>query len=624
MSASTGVAWKKKPRHEVIYTSGNEKTFSFDDLPPLPVPPLRDTLDRYLMWVRPHVSNEEYENTEEIVKKFANGVGKDLHEKLVAVAASKKNWLEDWWLHYAYLTVRDPILPTMNTTGPMPLNLTLWQPSFEEVFRYAALYIWAMLDFFVLLREERLMPQKAKDGTRFSMEQFRRLFNCSRIPGQGADSLYTRWKTKDEGECPDHLIVLCHGHIWTVHPWDSEGKAMNPPELEQQFRHIRERSDAMGPGAGLPVLTCDTRENWAKNRDWLKSLSLNNSQNLDHIESALFVFVMDDTSPANFEELCWEALCGDTTNRWADKSLTAIMTRNGFGATNNDHTPYDAMVTVVMAHYQHLLLEDMGGTWRGNPTVREFPMPSLVNFDLDSKIMAAIPAAKETSLALTKNIDVRYYTFSTYGKDFIKNNKLHPDAFVQMSMQLAYFRLHGKPAPTYETATTRQFYNGRTETMRSCTVEAVEFARSMLNPKASTSEKRTKLFSAVKMHNELMNHCQKNEGIDRHLFGLYIIALEAGMDMPEIFLDPAYVKSGGGGNFVLSSSTTGYTPLVGGVAAMVQDGYGCFYNMLPDKLNFFVSTYLTSKETRGEDFCRALSTSLQDMHDVLTAPTASL
>lgn len=44
------------------------------------------------------------------------------------------------------------------------------------------------------------------------------------------------------------------------------------------------------------------------------------------------------------------------------------------------------------------------------------------------------------------------------------------------------------------------------------------------------------------MHNELMNHCQKNEGIDRHLFGLYIIALEAGMDTPEIFLDPAYVK----------------------------------------------------------------------------------
>ncbi|XP_063615529.1 peroxisomal carnitine O-octanoyltransferase-like, partial [Penaeus indicus] len=224
MSASTSATWKKKPRHEVMYISSekNEKTFSFDDLPPLPVPPLHDTLDRYLMWVRPHVSREEYEKTQNIVKKFADGVGKELQEKLVAVAATKKNWLEDWWLHYAYLTVREPILPTMNTTGPMPLNLTLWQPSFEEVFRYASLYVWAILDFFILLREERLMPQRAKDGTRFSMEQFRRLFNCSRIPGQGADSLYTRWKTKSEGECPDHVIVLCHGHIWTLNPWDSE------------------------------------------------------------------------------------------------------------------------------------------------------------------------------------------------------------------------------------------------------------------------------------------------------------------------------------------------------------------------------------------------------------------
>ncbi|XP_063598842.1 peroxisomal carnitine O-octanoyltransferase-like [Penaeus indicus] len=300
------------------------------------------------------------------------------------------------------------------------------------------------------------------------------------------------------------------------------------------------------------------------------------------------------------------------------------MTRNGFGATNNDHTPYDAMVTVVMAHYQHLLLEDMGGTWRGNPDVRKFPLPSLVNFDLDSKMLAAMSAARETSLALTKNISVKYYTFSTYGKDFIKSNKLHPDAFVQMSMQLAYIRLHGKPAPTYETATTRQFYNGRTETMRSCTEEAVEFAHAMLNPKVSTSEKRTKLFNAVSRHNEIMQRCQKNEGIDRHLFGLYIVALEAGMDTPEIFLDPAYVKSGGGGNFVLSSSTTGYTPLVGGVAAMVQDGYGCFYNMLPDKLNFFISCFLDSSESRGEALCDALASSLQDMQDVLTAPTASL
>lgn len=53
----------------------------------------------------------------------------------------------------------------------------------------------------------------------------------------------------------------------------------------------------------ISVCNIYTYNFFLQNRDWLKSLSLNNSQNLDHIESALFVFVMDDTSPANFEEV---------------------------------------------------------------------------------------------------------------------------------------------------------------------------------------------------------------------------------------------------------------------------------------------------------------------------------
>lgn len=50
-----------------------------------------------------------------------------------------------------------------------------------------------------------------------------------------------------------------------------------------------------------------------------------------------------------------------------------------------------------------------------------------------------------------------------------------------MVIQLAYVALHGKPAPCYETASTRKFYNGRTETLRSCTVESLEWVASMMN-----------------------------------------------------------------------------------------------------------------------------------------------
>nr|XP_045600362.1 peroxisomal carnitine O-octanoyltransferase-like isoform X1 [Procambarus clarkii] len=626
MSISTELTPSKKPKHEAVYiTSGDEKTFQYDeDLPCLPVPSLKQTLDRYLYWVRPHVTDEEFEVTKGLVEKFELGIGKELQEMLLAHASQKKNWVEDWWLHYAYLTLREPLLPTMNTTGPHPLNLSLWKPSIENALKYGSLYLYGFLDFYLLTREQRLKPQKSNEGKPFSMKQFKWLFNCTRIPGQGADSLYSTWKTMDEGDCPMHLAVLCHGHIWTMYPWDSAGKPMSAPELEVQIRHIRETSDDLGPGPGLSVLTCDTRESWAQNRDWLKSLSINNMKNLEHIESSSFVFVLDDTAPENFDQLVWEGLCGDTTNRWADKSLSAILTRNGYGVMNNDHTPYDAMVTIMVAHYQHLMLEETNGKWTGPTEVRDFPMPSLLHFDLDAKLLAAISTAKEISLSYVNNVCAKPLIFTEYGRDFMKPHKLHPDAFIQMSIQLAYHRLHGKPAPTYETATTRQFYAGRTETMRSCTQESVSWVQSMLNPKATAAEKRRKLIIAVDTHVQLMRQCQKNEGVDRHLFGLYIVALESGMDIPDLFLDPSFTKSGGGGNYILSTSTVGFTPVFGGVAAMVPHGYGCFYSMLPDRLNFFISCFKSSEETSVEAFMEALDTSLCDMRHVLTTPSASL
>jgi len=45
-----------------------------------------------------------------------------------------------------------------------------------------------------------------------------------------------------------------------------------------------------------------------------------------------------------------------------------------------------------------------------------------------------------------------------------------------------------RPVATYETASTRKYYNGRTETLRSCTTESLEWARSMLDPLATVEK----------------------------------------------------------------------------------------------------------------------------------------
>lgn len=64
-------------------------------LPRLPVPPLKDTLDRYLKSLKPLLTPVEFDNTKEVVEKFGEpgGIGEHLTEKLHERAAQRESWV---------------------------------------------------------------------------------------------------------------------------------------------------------------------------------------------------------------------------------------------------------------------------------------------------------------------------------------------------------------------------------------------------------------------------------------------------------------------------------------------------------------------------------------------------
>lgn len=41
---------------------------------------------------------------------------------------------------------------------------------------------------------------------------------------------------------------------------------------------------------------------------------------------------------------------------------------------------------------------------------------------------------------LVNNLDMDVFTFKAYGKEFIKKQKMSPDAFIQVALQLAFFK----------------------------------------------------------------------------------------------------------------------------------------------------------------------------------------
>ena len=98
-----------------------------------------------------------------------------------------------------------------------------------------------------------------------------------------------------------------------------------------------------------------------------------------------------------------------------------------------------------------------------------------------------------------------------------------PDAYIQMALQLAWYKNQNYFTATYETASTRIFENGRTETLRSFTNQSKAFVLNMLNPDIHPSLKYKLLVDATSVHNSNMRNASVGRGFDRHLLGLKLL-----------------------------------------------------------------------------------------------------
>jgi len=123
------------------------------------------------------------------------------------------------------------------------------------------------------------------------------------------------------------------------------------------------------------------------------------------------------------------------------------------------------------------------------------------------------------------NIDLLVRDVHQCTKDEIKNYvRIHPDMFFQLSLQLAYYKIHDfKPAPTYETASTRRFYRGRTETLRACTTEVVQWCRSMTTDRQKFHVKPTEIELIFEINGRFFSLLRRTTNEDNCFFELLIV-----------------------------------------------------------------------------------------------------
>lgn len=218
--------------------------------------------------------------------------------------------------------------------------------------------------------------------------------------------------------------------------------------------------------------------------------------------------------------------------------------------------------------------------------------PRKIEWNMTEEVELGVRFAETRLSDLILQNEIKVLEFHDYGKNFITDMKMSPDAFVQMAIQAAYYGLYGKCESTYEPAMTKTFLHGRTEAIRSVTSESYTFVENFFSTKATAHEKLESLRAALKAHTNITRECSKGQGQDRHLYALECVwdRLYKGEKKPQIFSDGGWSTLN---NTVISTSNCGNPALrLFGFGPVVSNGFGIGYIIKEDRIS--VSFYICS------------------------------
>uniref|UniRef100_A0A1A8FTT8 Carnitine O-acetyltransferase n=1 Tax=Nothobranchius korthausae TaxID=1143690 RepID=A0A1A8FTT8_9TELE len=592
-----------------------ERSFAHQEgLPKLPVPPLRQTCERYLATLEPIVSKDELEHTRQLVQEFLKGgVGERLQKGLERRARKTDNWLSEWWVQSAYLDCRMPV--AVYTSPGVVLPRMHFQDRQGQM-RFAAKLIAGVLDFKKLIDSENL-PVEYLSGKPLCMDQYYKILCSCRIPGSKRDTVvhYTQGKT-----APTHITVVHNFQFFVLDVYNSDGTPLTVDQIYMQLEKIW-NSSLQTNKEPIGILTSQHRNTWGKAYSNLIK-DKTNKESVRAIQKSIFTVCLDAPMPRVSDELYLSRVAAqmlhgggarwNSGNRWFDKTLQFIVGEDGTCGLVYEHAPAEGPPIVFLIDY---VVKYMRSIEMLRSPMVPLAMPQKLRFNITSEIKRDIEKAKQNMNIMVHDLDVKVLMFSHFGKNLPKQHSLSPDAFVQMALQLAYFRTYSICCSTYESASLRMFKYGRTDAIRSTTVDSLCFVQAMQDPTKQNTERLALLQKAVQTHKENTYNAIHGQAIDRHLLGLRMQSIVDLTSMPGIFMDTSYAVAH---HFNLSTSQVGSkTDCVMCFGPMVPDGYGVCYNPMDEHINIAITAFNSCEETNAASFAQAVEDALLDMRALL-------
>ncbi|XP_076807011.1 carnitine O-palmitoyltransferase 1, liver isoform-like isoform X2 [Clavelina lepadiformis] len=606
------------------------KLFALQEyLPKYPLPKLEETCKRTLSMVKPLVHEKEYAAIQEAIDELKQNEGPKLQKILEERYKTEENWLSELWDKYVYLAGRSPIPVASNFCLLGDLKFKQHTPVSHQLSQ-AANHIRYAMEYKERVETGTLRNMMIQNIVPICCHRYNYVCSTTRIPQEDVDDLKTFRGTK-------HIVVFCKGSMYRLDMYsiDVAGNEslLTPREIQSKLEDIVKDASKRKAVAGTSqivnpsIFTTTDRTRWAKIRkSMLKDEE--NATSLNVVETSAFCVALDnDEEPKNISEEFHLYMTGNGYNRWFDKSLTMIFASNGAMGLNVEHTSAEATLAGRLWEfgYYHSKYDANGDAMHQGLQHTNLPVAEYLSWNLDD-YSSDIADVKDKWEELVKDFDA-YIFLADKGKSFIKKLRVSPDGYIQMALQLAFYRRHKETPKTYETAATRLFKYGRTETIRSVSEHSVQFTKTFDDPAVPSKTKVDHLKAAIKHQTLYKYDAMNGQAVDRHLLGLYL-AGKFSKSVPKLFTLKPFSETD---KLSTSQSPLRYDPVIskklvnvtdpvgGGFGAQRPDGYGISYFMDDEKIHFLIASFHQCDDTDSAEFGEDIQRAIDDMKTLMEA-----
>lgn len=569
----------------------------------LPIPPLQQTVDRFVSGVSPILNEQQREKTAKAAEDFIQQGGPKLQQRLLKYADQQTDkgvsWLTELKLT-EYLHDYRPHSITNNASLQLDYSRLSTTPAGQNLDKNqgitrAASLIHRLLRLHIDYINDNIDPPVDARNQSISMYNWRMLTGAMRIASsqKADDKDYYYYAPKQAAN--RHISIFWQGHHFNLQVSDAEGNIYSTSAIDKAL-HLIVAKDYDEPSFNFAAVSALDS---IRTNAYLTELCENphNRQVFDTLKDSLFCFSLYQSGADDESQIKEQTFLPG--NAWQYKPNTYQFDLvSDFLAIHFEHSEIDGAALSLMFNYALDVELNKPKLAEGSIKIKQMDWQYDEDFANRINQDIAVIATKAQQLNV-RQCTVDYSDLSV---------KVSHDALMQFALIYAQLKVFGKVRNTYEAVDTSHFIAGRTEGLRPNSHEAIKLCKALLTNEANLDQ----LQQALAAHKQRVIACKKGQAFDRHLSGLKFMRQEEDNEpsVEAFFNSPGY-KILTGGDFLSTSSMGSQYPVKRILFAPVMDGgFGVNYSLNEHEYEFVLFGDKHSSQYL-EDMCQACIEAIQ-------------